>query len=400
MIHVISKTHSRLATVIVSFDAGSRVERKGGYNPGISHMLEHSLFKGTKDRTASEIQREIAFLGGRSNAFTSHESVAYYITVPFENLDKCMGILSDMVFNPTFPEDEILKEIEVVKEEEASSLDNVSSFIWRGFSENFFDNYLADPVIGTQESISRFSREEVVKFHSEHCNVKDAVVSVCSNLSKSKMKDMLTKHFGKPTGKVSSKKTYSDSSYCDKRTFTADRAGIEHTYVWMGMPGFNSPSENIYATQMMTTILGRGMDSRLFSEVREKNGLVYNIGANYNDWQHGSVSMVEFSTRDVNVERAIDIVDKELLKLRSEAVSEEELQRAKNKMRSSFYAAIEDSYSIAYWGIKRRLFGTPAIEEYIKKIDQVTPADVLGVANTLLDPKSRLTMVCQGVGDE
>ena len=85
----------------------------------------------------SEIQREIAFLGGHSNAFTSHESVAYYISVPFENLEKCIEILSDMVFNPIFPEEEILREIEVVKEEEASALDDVGSFIWKGFSENF-----------------------------------------------------------------------------------------------------------------------------------------------------------------------------------------------------------------------------------------------------------------------
>ena len=115
MIHVVSKTHSRLATIIVSFDAGSRVEANDGYSPGISHMLEHSLFKGTAQRTGTEIQREIAFLGGSSNAFTSHELVAYYITVPYENLERCIEILSDMVFNPIFPEDEIIREIEVVK---------------------------------------------------------------------------------------------------------------------------------------------------------------------------------------------------------------------------------------------------------------------------------------------
>ena len=400
MIHVVSKTHSRLATVIISFNAGSRVERGGGYTPGISHMLEHSLFKGTPDRTGTEIQREIAFLGGHSNAFTSHESVAYYITVPFENLEKCMEILSDMVFNPTFPEDEILREIEVVKEEEASSLDDIGSFMWRGFSENFFDNYLTDPVLGTRESIAKFSREEISRFHSEFCNKKDAIVSVCSNLSKSKMKDLLVKYFGKQTGKISQAKKHTDSLYRDARVLESERAGVEHTYVWMGTPGFNTPSDNIYATQIMTTILGRGMDSRLFTEVREKRGLVYGVSSSYNDWQHGSVSMVDFSTRHCNVEDALDVVEVELEKMKNTLVTEEELQRAKNKMRSSFYSAIEDSYSIAYWGIKEKLFKTPSIESYISKMDEVTREDVRCVARTVLDESKRLTLVCRGVSGE
>ena len=396
MIHVTSKTHSRLATIIVSFNAGSRVEEKGGYSSGISHMLEHSLFKGTSTRTGTEIQREIAFLGGHSNAFTSHESVAYYITVPYENIEKCAEILSDMVFNPTFPEEEILREIEVVKEEEASSLDDIGSFIWRGFSENFFDNYLSKPVLGTAESIAGFSRSEILRFHSEHCNRKDAIVSICSNLSKAKMKEILNKYFGKQTGKINKGRDFSASKYEESRVLEGDRAGIEHTYVWMGTPGFNAPSEHIYATQLMTTILGRGMDSRLFTEVREKKGLVYGVSASYNDWQGGAVSMVDFSTRDVNVEEAAGIIGKEFEKMKSTLVSEEELQRAKNKMRSSFYSAIEDSYSIAYWGIKERLFKSPTIKQYIDRVDEVTREDVRSVANILLDEDRRLTMVCRG----
>ena len=396
MIHVISKTHSRLATVIVSFDAGSRVELARGYNPGLAHMLEHSLFKGTVSRTGTEIQREIAFLGGRSNAFTSHEAVAYYITVPVENLDKCMEILSDMVFNPVFPEDEILREIEVVKEEEASSLDEVGSFMWRGFSENFFDNYLADPVLGTHDSISRFTRDEIERFHSEFCNKKDAIVSVCSNLSKKDSKSLLNKHFGKQTGKVSLNKSLALSSYKNSRVLESDRAGIEHTYVWVGMPGFNSPSPKVYATQIMTTILGRGMDSRLFTEVREKRGLVYSVNAGYNEWQGGAVSMVDLSTRDANVDDAIEVVNTELLKMAEELVTDEELQRAKNKMRSSFYSAIEDSYSIAYWGIKQKLFGLPSIESYISNMESVTVEDVRAVSEELILSDNRLTMICRG----
>ena len=400
MIHVISKTHSRLATIIVSFNAGSRVEERGGYNSGIAHMLEHSLFKGTAKRNSVEIQREIAFLGGYSNAFTSHESVAYYISVPYENLEPCMEILSDMVFNPIFPEDEFLKEVEVVKEEEFSSLDDPGAFIWRGFSDNFFDNYLTNPVLGTQESISSFTCDEVRKFHSEFCQRKDAVVSVCSNLKKKEAKELLNKYFGKQNGKIRKGHKFSTSNYLESRVLEAVKPGIEHTYVWMGTPAYNIGSDMNCASQLLTTILGRGMDCRLFTEVREKRGLVYGVSASYNDWEYGGVSLVDFSTRDCNVEEAVEIVDAELDRIKMELVTEEELQRSKNKIRSSFYSAIEDSYSIAYWEIKRRLFDIPSIEEYRDNIEAVSREDVLEAANYIFDDDRRLTLLCRGPSGE
>lgn len=400
MIHVISKTSSRLATIIISFNAGSRVEPNGSFNEGISHMLEHSIFKGTPSRTATEIQREVAFLGGQSNAFTSHEMVAYYITVPFENLEKCTEILSDMVFNPTFPEEDILREIEVVKEEEASSLDSIGSFMWRGFSENFFSNYLSRPVLGTQNSISKFTRDEIARFHNENCQKKDAIISICSNLSKAKMRSLLNKYFGKQSGKISSLSQPTESKYGPSQILESERAGIEHTYVWMGTPGFSCPSKKVYAAQIMTTILGRGMDSRLFTEVRENRGLVYSVSSSYNEWQAGSVTMTNFSTREKNVDEAISVISGETNLIKESLVSEEELQRAKNKMRSSFYSAVEDSYSIAYWGVKQKILNTPSIDDYIKNIELVTRDDVRDVANIMLNDDERLTLICRSSEDE
>jgi len=396
VIHVISKTHSRIATIIVAFNAGARVEAIGGYNPGIAHMLEHSLFKGTATRDSVQIQREIAFLGGHSNAFTSHESVAYYITVPYENLEPCMDILSDMVFNPVFPEDEFLKEKEVVKEEEASSKDDPTMYIWRNFSEEFFDNYLAEPVLGTQETISNFTNDEVRRFHSQFCQRKDAIVSVCSVLKKKDVKELLNKYFGKQNGKIKKSYKFKDSNYLDSRYLELTKGDLEHTYLWMGMPAVNMASKWDGAIQLLITILGRGMDCRLFTEVREKLGLVYGISANYSDWQHGGLSMIEFSTREENIEETLETVDKELKMIKTSMPTEEEVQRAKNKIRSSFYAAIEDSYSIAYWETKRRLFDIPAIDEYMNNIESVTRQDIIDVANLIFDEDRQLLTVCRG----
>jgi predicted Zn-dependent peptidase len=400
VIHVISKTHSRLATIIVSFNAGSRVEAMGNYNPGIAHMLEHSLFKGTEKRNSTQMQREIAFLGGFSNAFTSHESVAYYITVPYENLEPCMEILSDMVFNPIFPEEEIIKEIEVVKEEEISSNDEPTMYIWQQFSEEFFDNYLGTPVLGTQESIAKFSADEVRRFHTQFCQRKDAVVSVCSILKKKDVKVLLNKYFGKQSGKIKKAYNFKDPNYFETKGLEITKKGIEHTYVWMGMPAEHMGSKWDGAIQILMTILGRGMDCRLFTEVREKLGLVYGISSNYTDWQNGGLSLIEFSTREENVAEAVETVDKEINRIKTCMPTEEEVQRAKNKIKSSFYSAIEDSYSIAYWEIKRRMFDIPEIEQYMKNIEAVTAKDVVDAANLVFDEDRMLMLACRGHNED
>jgi predicted Zn-dependent peptidase len=399
VIHVTSKTHSRIATIIVSFNAGSRVEPIGGYNSGIAHMLEHSLFKGTAKRNSVQLQREIAFLGGHSNAFTSHESVAYYITVPYENLEPCVEILADMVFNPIFPEDEFLKEKEVVKEEEISSGDDPTIFIWQNFSKNFFDNYISVPVIGTQESIDRFTCDEVKRFHSQFCQRKDAVVSLCSNLNKKQSKELLRRYFGKPNGKIKRSYSFDNTNYADSRYLELVKDGIEHTYAWMGMPAANTASEWEGAIQVLMTIMGRGMDCRLFTEVREKRGLVYGISTAYNDWEHGALSLIELSTRQENIQEAVETVDAELSRIKMELPTEEEVQRAKNKMRSSFYSAMEDSYSICYWAVKRKLFGLPDIEDYMKSIESVSASDVTDAANMIFDETRQLFLTCRGRED-
>ena len=395
MIHEISKTHSRIATLIVAFNAGSRSEEKGGYNSGIAHMLEHSIFKGTATKTASEIQRQIGFYGGSSNAFTSHEAVAYFISVPYENLEPCMEILADMIFNPAFPDDEIIREIEVVKEEEMSSFDGVSSYMWKSFSEDFFDNYLSIPVIGTQDSISKFTVDEVRRFHSQFCDRKDAIVSLCSNLNKKNSKAILNKYFGPANGKTRNPYKYVKTTYGKRRYSEIVKGGIEHSYVWIGTPSVTTGSDMAGKIKVLTTILGQGMDSRLFEKVREKSGLVYGISSGTTEFNGGGLSIVEFSTREKNLMPAIEIVDAELSKIKMTMPSEEEVQRAKNKIKSSFYSAMEDSYSLAYWAIKRRLDRLPSIEGYMANIESVTPSEVSEAAREIFDKDRQLTLICR-----
>jgi len=395
MIFTYNKTHSKLSTIVVSFRAGSRIENSGGFNSGIAHMLEHCIFKGTKNRKSLEIQRDIAFLGGDINAYTSHEMVAYHITVPYENLENAMEILSDIVFCSTIPDEEFLKEKEVVKEEELSRLDSIGSFIWNKFSKEFFSNYISEPVIGTQSSIEKFTSSEVRDFYRKYCTKADAVVSICTNLPKNKTSDLFKKYFGKNTGKIRGVGEFDDSKYKPSREIVIHRPGIEQTYVWVGTPGVKSGSEFEPAVKMMSTILGSGMDSRLFTEVRENRGLAYSVSSSSNEWSNGGLMLITSSTRDENVPEMLSVIDLEIDKMKRDLVEDEELQRAKNKIRTSFYSLIESSYGVAIRSSKEKLFGKISLNEYIDLLNSVQPEDIRVAANKVFDTERQLTMICK-----
>jgi predicted Zn-dependent peptidase len=396
MKHLVSRVPSKLTNIMVAFDAGSRVEEQVGCNEGIAHMLEHCIFKGTDGRSWEDINKEIGFMGGEVNAFTSHDIVAYYITVPFENTNYAAEVLSDIVLNSIVPEEEFLKEKEVVKEEEISRLDGVDSFIWNNYSNLFFSNYISKPVIGTQDSISKFSRDEVYSFYEKYCSRNKAVVAISGSLSKRELKKILVSNFGK-SGKANVR-NYSGvtSDYLESRSVDITKPGIEHSYVWIGYPGLNVGSELVPASKIMNIILGSGMDSRLFTEVRERRGLAYSVGSGMSQWEYGALNLINASTRDENVDEMTEVVQSEIGRLKSDGITDEELQRAKNKMRAGFYAASESSYTASYKAIRGVIFDEPSLDTLSEQLNSVTRDDVYNAANIIFDDSRRLTMVCRG----
>jgi len=399
MIHKFVKTNGKLSTIIVAFDAGSRSESNSldgiTYNSGIAHMLEHCIFKGTKTRSANDINREVAYLGGYINAFTSHEKVQYYITVPSENIEKCMEILSDIIFNSTFPEEEFQKEREVVKEEEISRNDNPMQYIYSEFSKNFFSNYLGKEIIGTQDTISKFTRDEVAQFHKTHCGRERAVVSLCSNISRSYAKTLMSKYFGISSGKIDTKVKYEDTKFFDSKTLEITKSGIEHSYSFIGFPVRKKLINKRPEISVMDVILTSGMDSRLFTEVREKRGLVYGIGGFQFLSETGGVFGINFSTRDKNIVEANSVVKDELERIKSSFVTEEELQRAKNKLKAEIYSAAESSNSMASMAVKEVLDNLPSLKEYSDRIHRTTLEDIKSISNDIFDFDKTLNVICR-----
>jgi predicted Zn-dependent peptidase len=400
MIHIYNKTQSKITTIIAAFNAGSRIEKKQGFNAGISHMLEHCIFKGTDKRDTKQIIEDISMLGGYTNAFTSHEMVAYYIEVPYNNLEPALEILSDIVLNSTIPDEEFKKEREVVLEEEASSYDSVNGQMYKTYRDNFHKGYLSTPVIGTKDSINNFTAEEVRRFYKTNCTKDNLIVSVSSNYTKKYSLPLIEKYFGKPTGRVKKPqsfkpiKTYKNLGMTHEMTYP----NIEHTYVWVSFPSLVKKDKRNVHLRVLSQILGGGMDSRLFREVREKRGLVYSIGcSNSASEQQGSFG-ISFSCRDKNVDEVLKIINEEVIRISQEEIDDKELIKVKNKSITAYYSAVEDSHTMTMNPIMKKMFRTPTIDEYSKLLEATSKADVQSVAKDVFK-ETPFILICRREGD-
>jgi predicted Zn-dependent peptidase len=398
MVHRFTRIPSKLATIVITFNAGSRSEGDGEgreYSSGIAHMLEHCIFTGTKNLTSVDINRKLAYYGASVNAWTSHEAVAYYATAPVDNIHNVVSILSEMVFESTLPEDEFLREKEVVKEEEVMRGEGVSGHLSKIFSENFYTNYLSSEVVGTQESISGFTRDEMESFYRKFIVRENAVVSLCSSQTKSEAKEMLTKFFGKQNGKISRKTKYDISDYKPGQIIETTKEGVDSTHVISAFPDRMACGKSQPVNALLTSILSRGLDSRLYEEIRSNRGLVYGISASSDNNQTGGCILFDFSTRDKNVEEAVAALNSELVKISTELVTDEELQRAKNKFKTSFYGMNESSSSIASNAASQVLSGDISTQEVMNLINNATKEDVLKKASELFKFGDALTIICR-----
>lgn len=390
---VFQKTKSRLATVMICFDAGARAEGKE-FSPGIAHMLEHMIFKGTQKMGYLDIPVQIASLGGSVNAYTSLEQVVYYITAPVENLEAVMDILSDMVFHSTFPEEEFLKEREVVMEECAASNDSIDSFVY----ENFINNYMHDraklPVIGTMESIAGFTRDEVVSFYKKNYTLNNCIVGVVANKKKQDVEALVEKYISKPDGIFVGQKVKKNKKK-PKPLVTVTKDDIQHAYVYMAYKLVDADKKKEAIYDIFFEIFGMGMDSRLFTEVREKRGLCYSIGGGTYFTRDTPSILIHSSTRPERVEELVSVIKQEVDRIKEGGVTAEELSRAKNKWIASHYSQVESGRGMLKDSLNRAFYKSIPLKSVEKSVDAVTEQDMIDIANEIFNHDMLQVYVCK-----
>lgn len=379
-------------TVAVTADVGARFEEKK--EGGLSHLLEHMAFKGTKRRSARDIAEEMDMVGGNMNAYTSLENTVYHTRVLKQDVALSVDILADILQHSAYAEDELARERNVILQEIAMHHDTPDDLVFDYFSEGTYpDQPLGRSILGDAKRVAAFSQDDIIHYMRKHYNAPDMIVSAAGNIEHGAFLKMINDSFGQ-LGKAG-RQPLPQARYGggDKRI----ERKLEQLHVVLGLECVSFVDPDYYAWQVLSTLLGGGMSSRLFQEVREKRGLAYTVQAFVSSYADGGVFGMYAATGEDKAAELVPVMCQEVVKLQ-EGVTAQELQRAKNQIKASLLMTRESSSAIAEW-IGRHLlcYGRyrPA-NEITALVDAVTADDIKRLAGVLVSKRKGLTLTALG----
>jgi len=365
------------------FNIGARDENLR--NNGISHFIEHMLFKGTKTRTAKQISDQIESYGGYLNAFTSKEQTCYYGRGLSDNFNKTFAVLSDMVQNPLFKNSHIKKEAGVVVDELKDIDDNPEELIFDKFEESIFNGHsLSYPIIGTENNILSYNSNILHQFHKTHYRLDNLLIAVSGAIEHDEAVKLAEKYFrGKRTTSSQKRKNFVKPTVSE--VIIDKEIQQVHTIIGRTTYGFNDSRR--HKLKVLSTLLGDGSSSRLFQAVREKLGMTYQINTFLNSYLDVSGFGVYFSTNEKQADKVNEIVHREFNKLRNIEVKPKELKRVKEYIKGNTLMSLESTTnrmirlanSILHYG------KVVPIEDILIKIDSVTSEDIQRLSNEVLN---------------
>ncbi|MDA0987448.1 MAG: pitrilysin family protein [Bacteroidetes bacterium] len=364
-------------------DTGSQNEEIS--NNGISHFLEHMVFKGTKKRSAYEIAHSLESIGGYLNAFTSKEHTCYYARFLNSHINIAFDVLADMILQPLFDSKEIEKEKGVVLEELKNMEDDPGDLI-----QDYFDNiiYPSHPlgmsVIGTKESIKDFSQFKLIDYKSKNYFASKIVVTAAGNLEHQTIVNLAKKYFDNFNLKNQNKISEKSNKY--KPTNKVYLKPIQQTHIILGRNSFSATSEKRFSGYVLNTLLGSGMSSRLFQKVREKNGYAYHIYSFLSCLKNSGTFGVYLACDFHKKEKAIDLVKKEFELILKNGFTKKEFNRAKEHLKGSTVLSLESASSqMMRLGSSELYYKKQySVHEVISKIDSITLEEVEKTASELL----------------
>jgi len=371
------------ATVLVLVGAGSRYEKEA--QRGLSHFLEHMFFKGAKKyKDTKQVSEAIDSVGGEFNAFTGKEYAGYYVKVGVDNVEIACDVLSDMMINSTFKQEEIEKERGVILEEYNMYQDTPMYQIGWDFERLIFgDQPLGWDQIGTKEVIGRVMNKDFVDYKKELYTPENTVIAVVGNIDEEKILEMVKKYFVLAEGKKAFEFLPVVAMEGDK-VFLREKK-TEQAHVAVGFPAYPETHKDHWALKVLSVILGGNMSSRMFLGVREAKGLAYYIHTTTDDYMDCG-SVVTNAGVDLNrIDDAVKGIVEEYRKLRDEGVPEDELKKAKSYVKGKMVLSLEDSEEFAHLLAKYALLHgeSKSPEEIAKLVDLVTVEDVMRVARDL-----------------
>ncbi|MFI5305136.1 MAG: M16 family metallopeptidase [Nitrospiria bacterium] len=386
-IRVVTEKISSVKSVSIGIwvNVGSRDEE--GPEHGLSHFLEHMFFKGTRRKSAKELAQEMDCLGGEMNAFTTRETTTFYTKVLDEHLPKAIGILADVFHHSVFDPAEIKKEKKVILEEIKMIEDDPEELLNDFYLEQVWKkNPLGRSILGTLDTVSSLKRDDILYFLQKYYHPSQIIISVAGNFSPTVLFRSLNNSFGKyKTGQHFIPERVPPQM---ETGVYSKKKNLEQIHLCLGIPGLSQTDKNRHALQVLNTVLGGSVSSRLFQEVREERGLVYTIYSYPSFFQDTGLFTVYAGTSVNTVHQVIQIILKELKKLRNEGLTSRELRKAKDHLKGSMMLGMESTSSRMGQMAKDELyFGRFfSMEEVIRDIESVTKESVFMIANQIFDP--------------
>lgn len=375
--------HSYSVTIGFWVVGGSRQERPE-FN-GVSHFIEHLLFKGTPNRSAFEIAREIDSIGGYLNAFTGREFVCYYAKVLVDFLPQVVDLLADIFLNSRFPEDEIENERKVILQEIKMLEDNPDDHLHDLFQRNFWEGHpLGMPIIGSAESVQGMSRSFLVDYRNDTYRAGDIIITAAGLVEHQALVDALEPHFTKITS--GSVRTSSPLPLYEKR-FSAVERELEQLLFCFGTKGLAQNHPGRHDALVLNTILGGSMSSRLFQEVREKEGLAYSIYSHLSSHSDSGALVISAGTTAEKFAKVMAILMRELKLLKREPPSEEEIAAAREQLKGNILLSLESSDNIMSKLAKNEIYlgGYQPVEQVLAGFSAVNRESILDLCNELFD---------------
>lgn len=386
-IRVISERipHAHSVSIGIWVANGSRHERRE--SSGLSHFIEHLLFKGTERRSALDIAREIDSVGGVLNAFTSREYVCYYAKVLHKFLPQAVDLLSDIFLNSTFDEEEIEKERDVILQEIRMVEDTPDDFVHDLFSRTFWKGHqLGMSILGSDESVRAITRGSALAYKAAKYRGDDIIIAAAGNLEHDELLPLLDKTFSvieQGTGREPAA-----PALHEKRLEVLEK-DLEQVHLCLGTKALPQDHPNRFSGYLLNTILGGGMSSRLFQEVREKQGLAYSIYSYISSYSDAGSMVVYAGISSEKIADVLEIILRELRKMRNEPVTPVELSSAKEQFKGNFLLSLESSDNRMTKLAKNEIyFGRNVpVAEIMEGFDAVSAADITALAEEILDDR-------------
>jgi predicted Zn-dependent peptidase len=379
--------HIRSVSIGIWIKTGSRHEE--AEQNGITHFIEHMVFKGTRTRSAEDIARQVDSIGGNLDAFTAKECISFDIKVLDEHLPIALDVLSDLVLNPVFETADITRERGVILEEIKMDEDNPDYLVHEIFTQNFWkDHPLGKPILGTKETVRRFQQQLIRDYWSRFFIPNNMIVAAAGNLKHANFVELVSQRFAQlAAGKNGFQQAPPKVS---PRIIMRNKKSLEQVQICIGVPSHPVFHEKRYASYILSTLLGGGMSSRLFQNIRERQGLAYAIYTELNPFRDTGCLSIYAGTSRESAEKVVQSVLKEFCNLKTCPVTAEELRRAKDQLKGSLMLNLESSTSRMSNLARQEMYFDRFIglDEIVHSIEAVTAQDVTSLANEFFVPHS------------